>query len=133
MPPTGSVLLDTNILIALLAGDTGAVSGLRAAQLVYMPVIALGELYYGARRSERAVENTERIARFAAAGAVLPCDGITAEIYGELKAILRSRGTPIPENDLWIATVARQHDLTLITRDAHFELVPDLALQRWGS
>jgi tRNA(fMet)-specific endonuclease VapC len=88
-------------------------------------------LYYGARKSARASTNIERIAELAAAVAVLPCDSETAAVYGELKAVLRSRGTPIPENDLWIAAVARQHALMLVTRDAHFSLIPDLPVDRW--
>lgn len=47
MPPTGRVLLDTNILIALLAAEPRVVERVRAAGAVYVPVIALGELYYG--------------------------------------------------------------------------------------
>lgn len=131
MPPTGRVLLDTNILIGLLAGEPTVLAGLRAAEAVYVPVIALGELYYGARKSARAAANVERVEALAAAAAVLPCDGATAAAYGELKAALRAQGTPIPENDLWIAALARQHALTLVTRDAHFTGVPGLVVERW--
>ena len=98
---------------------------------MYVPAVALGELFYGAQKSARAAANVHRIAEFAAAVAVLPCDGGTAVIYGELKAALRSMGAPIPENDLWIAAVARQHELTLVTRDAHFRHLPHLPLERW--
>lgn len=86
-----------------------------------MPAIALGELYYGARKSARA-----------AASAVLACDAATAAAYGEIKAELRARGTPIPENDLWIAALARHHRLTLVCRDAHFSSVPDLKVVAWN-
>ena len=65
------------------------------------------------------------------AAAVLPCDRATAARYGELKAALRAQGTPIPENDLWIAALARQHALTLVTRDAHFAGVRGLVVERW--
>ncbi len=91
MPPTGRVLLDTNILIGLLAAEPAILGGLRTAEAVYIPVIALGELYYGARKSARAAENIERVAAFAAAAAVLHCDATTAAIYGELKAQLRAQ------------------------------------------
>jgi len=63
MPPTGRVLLDTNILIGLLAAEPAILAGLRTAEAVYIPVIALGELYYGARKSARAAENIERVDR----------------------------------------------------------------------
>lgn len=132
MPASGRVLLDTNILIALFAGDAVVLDAVRGAEAIYVPAIALGELYYGAHKSARSTANLQRIAELAAAVAILPCDGETAAAYGELKAALRTRGTPIPENDLWIAAVARQHQLTLVTRDAHFNSVPDLLIERWG-
>ncbi len=65
MPVTGRVLLDTNILIALLAAEQAVVERVRAAEAVYVPIIALGELYYGARKSARVAENTVRVAAFA--------------------------------------------------------------------
>jgi tRNA(fMet)-specific endonuclease VapC len=132
MPPTGRVLLDTNILIGLLASEPAVLAGLRAVEAVYVPVIAVGELYYGARKSTRAAANVERVEALAAAAAVLHCDGATAAAYGELKAALRAQGSPIPENDLWIAALARQHDLTLVSRDAHFAAVPRLAVVSWA-
>jgi predicted nucleic acid-binding protein len=54
MPATGRVLLDTNILIALLAEEALVVRHVQEADAVYVPAIALGELYYGARKSARA-------------------------------------------------------------------------------
>ena len=47
----------------------------------------------------------------------------TALIYGEMKHSLRVKGRPLPENDIWIAAIALQYDLTLVTRDAHFQEV----------
>jgi tRNA(fMet)-specific endonuclease VapC len=44
---------------------------------------------------------------------------------------LSPRRAPIPENDLWIAALARQHALTLVTRDAHFTGVRGLVVERW--
>jgi tRNA(fMet)-specific endonuclease VapC len=132
MPATGRVLLDTNILIALLAGEPGVLRGLQDAAAVHVPAIALGELYYGARKSARAAQNVERVAALAGRSAVLACDAATAATYGELKAALRAQGTPIPENDLWIAALARQHQLTLVSRDTHFSAIPDLDVVAWS-
>ena len=50
----------------------------------------------------------------------------TAEQYARLFVQLKQAGTPVPDNDLWIAALALQHQLTLITRDKHFERVPQL-------
>jgi tRNA(fMet)-specific endonuclease VapC len=104
---------------------------LRGASGGFLPAIVLGELYYGARKSGRQAENVARVATLAAAVTVLGCDVGRAAQYGELKAVLRDRGTPIPENDLWIAAIARQHETPLVTRDAHFDAIPDLRVERW--
>jgi tRNA(fMet)-specific endonuclease VapC len=98
---------------------------------VFTPVIVLGELYYGARRSSRVQENLARIDEFAARSTVLACDTETARRYGAVKDGLRQKGRPIPENDIWIAAIALQYDLTLVARDAHFEEINDLTLETW--
>lgn len=131
MPATGRVLLDTNIVIALLAAEPTVVDQVAAAEAVYLPAIALGELYYGARQSAHTQENLERLRELAAASAVLQCDAETAAHYGEVKAGLRTKGAPIPENDIWIAALAKQHDLTLASRDEHFDVVPGIVRVAW--
>ena len=68
---------------------------------------------------------------FATAVPVLACDGDTARYYGEIKAGLRARGRPIPENDIWIAAISRQHNLTLVSRDTHFGEVNNLIVETW--
>ena len=73
----------------------------------------------------------KRIDEFAASCAVLGCDIDTSRHYGQIKHSLRLKGRPIPENDIWIAAVAQQHGLTVVSRDAHFEEVDNLSLERW--
>jgi tRNA(fMet)-specific endonuclease VapC len=98
---------------------------------IFTPSIVLGELYYGARKSTRVPENLARIEEFAARSTVLVCDTETARRYGEIKDRLRQKGRPIPENDIWIAAIALQYELTLVARDAHFENVDDLKVETW--
>lgn len=52
----------------------------------------------------------------------------TARHYAGVFAALRRIGRPIPQNDMWIAACALEHDLTLHTTDAHFSEVPGLKL-----
>ncbi len=66
MPPTGRVLLDTNIVIALLAGEPVVVDQVQRAEAVFLPATVLDELFYGARQSARAEENVERLRGLAA-------------------------------------------------------------------
>ncbi len=127
----GRLLLDTNAVIALLSADPAVRSRLADVDEVFVPVVVVGELLFGALKSSRPEENVRTIEEFAAAAALLSCDVDTARHYGALKTRLRAVGNPIPENDLWIAAVSRQHDLTLLSRDAHFSAVEGLACESW--
>lgn len=128
---SGRYLLDTNIVIALWANDAAVTHELSGADEVFVPIIVLGELYYGARKSAWSATNIARIDDFAARSSILVCDLTTAQQYGESKKTLRAKGRPIPENDLWIAAVALQYRLTLVTRDDHFREVDGLTIVKW--
>ncbi|GAH34045.1 unnamed protein product [marine sediment metagenome] len=128
---SGRFLLDTNIVIALFAGDLSVEAQLEGAAEVFVPSIVLGELYFGARKSGRARQNVSRIDEFALNTAVLASDTDTAREYGIIKSALQEKGQPIPENDVWIAAIARQYDLTLVTRDGHFKEVEHLKIEMW--
>lgn len=127
----GRYLLDTNIIIALFAGESAIKDNLAQADEIFVPSIATGELYFGARKSERAKENLARVDEFVMNNVVLGCDLETARRYGEIKNALKTKGRPMPENDVWIAAIAVQHSLTLITRDAHFSQVENLTVATW--
>jgi tRNA(fMet)-specific endonuclease VapC len=131
MERTGRFLLDTNIVIALFAGEVSIQQRLAEASEVFVPCIVLGELYYGARKSTRVTENLARIDEFVASSTVLPCGTATAQQYGDIKNTLRVKGRPIPENDIWIAAIAMQYQLTLVARDGHFHEVDGLRVEAW--
>jgi tRNA(fMet)-specific endonuclease VapC len=120
------VLVDTNIVIAMFAGDPVVIEALESKDDLFLCIPVLGELFYGALASTRVQQNVARIQEFVQAVIVLDCDTKTAARYGEVKNYLRRKGKPIPENDVWIAALARQHQLTLLTRDTHFGAVDDL-------
>ncbi len=128
---SGKCLLDTNIVIALFANETAVKDNLVKTDEVFVPSVVIGELCYGAHKSTRAKENLSRIDDFASSSLVLGCDAETARVYGEIKNALRLKGRPLPENDIWIAAIAVQHGLTLITRDAHFSEIENLKVTAW--
>ena len=128
---SGKYLLDTNIVVALFAGDGSVQEKLAGASRVFVPSIVLGELHYGARKSGQTEKNLARLEEFAASSAVAACDAGTAREYGIIKDQLRKRGRPIPENDIWIAAIVRQHDFVLVTRDNHFSEIEDLKMEKW--
>ncbi|MFQ5688015.1 MAG: type II toxin-antitoxin system VapC family toxin [Candidatus Scalindua sp.] len=128
---TGRVLLDTNIIIALFANDNSVKKHLAETQEVFIPSVAVGELYYGAEKSKHMEDNIARINNFADSNVILSCDRNTAVQYGKIKNCLRKKGTPIPENDIWIAAIVKQHKLILISRDIHFDEIDGLKMQKW--
>jgi tRNA(fMet)-specific endonuclease VapC len=129
---SGRFLLDTNIIIALLNGDDGVVSNLDEASEVFIPAVALGELFFGAARSGRPSENIDRVERFASGRAIVLCDLDVAREYGRLKQRLKEKGRPLPENDIWIAATAKRYRFILVTRDSHFQEVEDLQRVDWA-
>jgi tRNA(fMet)-specific endonuclease VapC len=131
MQVNGRFLLDTNIIIALFAGDHAIHIRILKADEVFVPSIALGELYFGASKSHRIQENIMLIDRFAKDSAILACDAETARRYGEIKGHLKEKGRLIPENDIWIAAIAQQNDLVLVTRDTHFISVTHIKKETW--
>ena len=88
--------------------------------------IAVGELYFGAAKSGRPEANRALIDEFVQERVVLPCDVLVGREYGRLKGLLKTQGTPLPENDTWLAGCARHHDLTLASRDHHFRAFKEL-------
>ncbi len=127
----GDYLLDTNIVIGLLAEEPSILRRFDAEGSATLSIVVLGELYFGAYNSKQLRNNLVKLERLIADNTLLDCNLETAAIYGELRQFLRERGTPIPENDLWIAAQCRQHELTIVTRDAHFSHLPDLVCETW--
>lgn len=121
-------LLDTNAAIAILSYDSAILAFLSTLEQVYVPIICVGELYFGVENSRQADENRKRVDAFVGERRILMCDEETAREYGKLQTILRRRGRPLPQNDIWIAAIALQHQLSLITRDAHFKEIDGLNL-----
>ena len=131
MNQSGRYLLDTNIVIAIFADEMIVQERRQSADKVYLPSPAIGELYYGARKSDRPTENLAKINQIVQQIRILPCNLGTARWYGIIKDQLRRKGRLIPDNDIWIAAIAMQHDLILVTRDAHFDEVESLQTEYW--
>jgi len=131
MQMNGRYLPDTNIVIALFADEPILTDKIAKAGYISVPAVVVGELFYGANKSGRPEKNSERIDTFASNNVILNCDMETARWYGRIKNSLRKKGRPVPENDILIAAIAFQHDLTLVSSDEHFEKVEDFKLEKW--
>lgn len=125
------MILDTNALSALAEGDEALAACLAGVHELCVPVVVLGEFRFGVRfsRHRRTYENWLREALRDLD--VLPVIEATAECYEVLCNELKQAGTPIPSNDAWIAALAREHGLPIVTRDRHFELVRGLRRVSW--
>lgn len=126
-----SYLLDTNIISALMKQEPQAADRARVEAAVALPSRAVGEILFGIQNAPRAPVLLAAIEPLLRHFAVMPCDRTTAEHYACIEAALRSKGRPIPENDIWIAAIAVQHNFVLVTRDAHFGAVDQLRLEQW--
>jgi tRNA(fMet)-specific endonuclease VapC len=123
------VALDTNRLTDLFQGDAELADQLGECDEVWIPLIVLAEIkagFYGGSQQRRNEVLLQSLLAKPTVGILLPARE-TAEHYARLFVQLKRAGTPIPDNDLWIAALVLQHDLLLITRDSHFEQVPQLS------
>ena len=131
MHGTGNVLLDTSAVIAYLKGDAAMGQQIKAASVLFVPMTVVGELYCGAYLSRNEAKVLLEVKNFLSGAVLLGQTETTAQCYGQIRAELGKAGTPIPENDIWIAAHAREEGLPLVTRDAHFKRVSGLNLLNW--
>lgn len=125
------MILDTNAVSALLAGDPALADCLAEASRHHLPVVVIGEYRYGLMRSRHRRSLSLLLDSLIHESIVLRVDEITAQRYAEVRDELRALGRPIPENDVWIAALARQHNEPVVSRDQHFEVVPGLRTVVW--
>ncbi len=125
------MILDTNALSAFVDGEAGVGGILRQQARAAIPVIVLGEFRYGIalsrHRSKYEAWLDEQLPNFD----ILAVTEETAASYAGLRVALKKAGRPIPANDAWIAALALQHGLPVLSRDGHFDAVPGLARKGW--
>lgn len=146
-------LLDTNHCSYILQGNPDVCNRFQelGENLVAICPIVQAELIFMAQNSQRQLENIENVRNFIQDIEIYPITSITAEIYGEFKAELirhfgarekiKRRRTKlsdigIQESDLWIASIAIQHNLTLVSADRDFQRIQEvrsLSIESWYS
>jgi len=125
------ILLDSSVVIAHLRARLNVFSLRRPGEELYLPLVALGELYKGVAKSIHPEHQQKLVDDFVDRVSLLYPDVSTAESYARTAAALERQGRPLPENDLWIAAVALEYDMPLATRDAHFDRLPGLTILPW--
>lgn len=125
------MILDTNALSALAAREAGLVGILSSASRISTTLISLGEYAFGMAGSSKKAELQGWLDGFLQRAEVLSPNLETLEFYAEVRHELKVGGTPIPANDCWIAALVRQHDLPIVSKDAHFDRVVGIRRLEW--
>ena len=123
-------LIDTNVVIRFFKGETELFSLFDEMENLYISSISVGELMYGAELSKKSDFNRENYFCFCEQMKVLYPDLEVSKYYGKIKASLKLKGRPIPENDIWIASICLAADLTLVTADSDFDFIDDLKVEK---
>lgn len=127
---SGKIALDTDVAIMFLNGNEAIDAFLAKHSEVFLPVIVAGELIFGALNSKHAELNLARHKKLIQKARVLAITETTADIYAGTRLFLKKKGKPIPENDLWIASLCIEHKIPLLSNDSHFEDIEHLKVVR---
>jgi len=117
--------LDTSAYSQFKRGDKAVVAVVDSAEWIGMSTIALGELRTGFKLGKHTARNDRELDEFLANPVVhvLDVDEDASRIYAEIIVALRSAGTPLPTNDIWIAAVSAREGAAVVTYDAHFRRI----------
>ncbi len=125
------MILDTNALSAMADGEAAIAVVLRQQKRIALPVIVLGEFRYGIAQSRHRNDYEEWLTRTLPLVDVLSVIEQTTEHYSAICVNLRRAGKPIPTNDIWIASLAREHGLPILSKDGHFDDVAGVKRVSW--
>ena len=117
------MILDTNALSAWAEGRAMIEAFLRSASRLVVPSIVLGEYYFGIRQSRHRGRYEDWLRRYLSLAEIAVVNHATANYYADIRMKLKRSGSPIPSNDAWIAALALQHALPVLSNDVHFDVV----------
>lgn len=125
------MILDTNAVSSMLEGDAALEALLARDARHELPVIVIGEYRYGLARSRHRRSLRPLFDELIRESIVLSVGIETAVAYAAVREALRARGTPIPENDVWISALAIEHGLDIVSRDTAFDHVAGIRRRSW--
>jgi len=121
------LVLDTNVLIAFFKGDRAVAEVVSSHERVLIPTVVLGEFKSGiALDTKNGTVLRRALDSFLDAPSVevIAVSEETTDTYALVYKVLREKGCPIPQNDIWIAAMTLDQGGVLYTKDAHFDRVP---------
>lgn len=126
MKASGRLSVDTNAVIAYRGCIPIVCTLVGGADLLFLPVVVLGKLLYGALNSAKPQKNEQVTHKFSAQSGLVPIDDAIAIRYATMRLQLKKMGCPIPENDIWVAATCLELGVPLLTRDGHFDHIHNL-------
>ena len=122
------VMIDTNIYSLAMRGEPQVVDALQRIDQIGISTISIGELFSGFRAGNIEKRNREELEIFLDSPRVWvhSIDVETADFYAAILNQLKSAGTPVPTNDIWIAASTFQHGYKLFSKDKHFRFIHGL-------
>ncbi|MGK0188923.1 MAG: tRNA(fMet)-specific endonuclease VapC [Verrucomicrobiales bacterium] len=125
------MILDTNALSAFADADRDLLDALSSNRPWSLPVVVIGEYRYSLLGSTQRIDREQWLANLIGVVTVLPITEVTTVHYATVRHGLKLADRKIPPNDLWIAALALEHRLPVLTRDAHFDHIKGVARKSW--
>jgi len=125
------VILDTNAISAWADGQGDVIKLVPVSLAVALPVICIGEYLWGLRNSRSRDALQAWLADAIKVAVVLDITLSTTAAYAEVKSIVQAKGRPIPPNDAWIAALALEHGMPVVSRDKHFDYIDGIDRIAW--
>ena len=124
MKVNGRLAVDTNAVIAYREGILAVCSLIEGADILFLPVVVLGELLYGALNSAKPQKNEQAVHKFLAQSVLVPIDEAIAIRYATVRLKLKKTGHPVGATCLELG-------VPLLTRDGHFDYIHGLEVINW--
>jgi predicted nucleic acid-binding protein len=129
------ILIDTSAYSVFLRGDSEMKRSVQQADEILLNPVVLGELLAGFMMGKNEKKNRAILQDFLSSPRVkiIEIDEETSERYATIVNYLRTKGAPLPTNDLWIAASAMQHGLKILTMDKHYIEIPQIIAEYYTS
>lgn len=124
-------LIDTPVAIALFDPREVVLRERVRQETVSICVVTMGELLDGAQQSSHIAENLKKVQAIFEERRLLRFTKETINYYSQIREALYRARTFIPTKNLWIAALAIQHNMILVTRDPYFDSIPGLQHEAW--
>lgn len=131
VPSIPRLLLDTNALSDFAESEPSIMELLAGVQVLVLPVVVVGEYRFGIAQTRNTAAYNHWLERLIIRSDVLDITDETTFHYASVRLDLKRIGKPIPMNDVWIAALCRQHEVPILSRDRHFDVVPRIKRLEW--